>query len=565
MKKKPATQPDAAELRHHAEAELSRREKKAAPPPTTGADTRRLVQELEVHQIELEMQNEELVRARAEVEALLRQYTDLYDFAPAGHFTLARDGAIHQVNLAGANLLGVERGALINRRLGIFVSSRSRTTFNTFLEKVFGSQRKETCEVAFQKDGSAPLWMHIEAIAEDGQECRAVALNITERKRAEERILYQKTELAELNRHLKFANVKLKELDRVKSDFLSTVSHEIRTPIAIIREAVSLCLDGAGGKLSEQHCQYLNSAQSNIDRLTRLVNGLLDVSKIDQKKLTLRRSSIDIWNTARKIHHEYELQAEFKGIRLELDKRFSGNSLRFYGDEDKIIQILNNLLSNAIRNTKSGGRITIQLIDDNDFVKFTVADTGIGISKENASKLFTKFQQIERTDSPGYQGTGLGLAICRGLVERLGGQIWVESELGQGSAFSFTLRKVTFPKILIVDDDMDIVLLVKQMLSEAEYRFVEAYDGEQAVKIAQNERINLILLDMKLPTMSGYEVISRLRQNKRTLNIPILIMSAFSVDLDEVDMVNAETAIPMIRKPFGADALKEAVEELLID
>jgi CheY-like chemotaxis protein len=127
------------------------------------------------------------------------------------------------------------------------------------------------------------------------------------------------------------------------------------------------------------------------------------------------------------------------------------------------------------------------------------------------------------------------------------------------------LKKVIFPKILIVDDDMDIVLLVKRMLSEAEYRHVEAYDGEQAVKIAQNERINLILLDIQLPTMSGYEVIGRLKQDKRTLDIPILIMSAFSVDLDEVDMVRAETAIPMIRKPFGVDALKEVVEELLID
>jgi len=435
MKKKPGTQPNAAELRRRAEAKLSQHKKKAAPPPTTQADTRRLVHELEVHQIELEMQNEELVRARAGLEALLSRYTDLYDFAPAGYFTLARDGAIHHVNPAGANLLGVERGALINRRFGVFVSARSRTTFNTFVEKVFGSRQKETCEVAFQKDGSAPLWVHIEAIAEDGQECRAVALDITERKRAEEQILYQKTELAELNRNLKFANDKLKELDRMKSDFLCMVSHEIRTPISIIREAVSLCLDGAGGKLSEQHCQYLNSAQNNIDRLTRLVDDLLDVSKIDQKKLILRKGSIDLWSTARKIHHEYELQAESKGIRLELDKQFSGNSLRFYGDEDKIIQILNNLLSNAIRNTKSGGRITIQLIDDKDFTKFTVADTGIGISKENASKLFTKFQQIERTDGPGYQGTGLGLAICRVWWRDSGGKYGLNPNWGKDPPF----------------------------------------------------------------------------------------------------------------------------------
>ena len=166
----------ATELRRQAEAKLSERKKKAAAFPAIEVDTRRLVHELEVHQIELEMQNEELVQSRAQVEAGLRQYTDLYDFAPVGYFTLARDGAIQQVNLAGANLLGVERGTLINRRFGVFVSIPSRTTFNTFVEKVFGSQQKKTCEVALQKDGSAPLWVHIEAITKDGQECRAVVL-----------------------------------------------------------------------------------------------------------------------------------------------------------------------------------------------------------------------------------------------------------------------------------------------------------------------------------------------------------------------------------------------------
>jgi PAS domain S-box-containing protein/putative nucleotidyltransferase with HDIG domain len=150
---------------------------------------RQILHELRVHQIELEMQNEELVQSRTQVEVGLRQYTDLYDFAPVGYFSLARDGAIHQVNLAGANLLGVERGALIKRRFGVFVSARSRTTFSDFLEKVFStSGSKETCEIALQKDGPAPLWVHIEAMTEDGQRktCRAVVVDITERKQAEE-------------------------------------------------------------------------------------------------------------------------------------------------------------------------------------------------------------------------------------------------------------------------------------------------------------------------------------------------------------------------------------------
>ena len=174
----------AAELRRQAEEKLGTQKKTAQP--VMEADTRRLVHELQVHQIELEMQNEELMQSRAETEVALRQYTDLYDFAPVGYFTLAGDGTIRQVNLAGANLLGVERGKLIKRRFGLFVSVESRPAFSAFLEKVFTSGNKEACETALLKKGADPLWVHVEANTEYMQECLVVVVDITERKRVEE-------------------------------------------------------------------------------------------------------------------------------------------------------------------------------------------------------------------------------------------------------------------------------------------------------------------------------------------------------------------------------------------
>jgi diguanylate cyclase (GGDEF)-like protein/PAS domain S-box-containing protein len=180
------------DLRSQAETKIKAHKKKAASFPAIDADTQRLFHELEVHQIELEMQNEELVQARAEVETLLRLYTDLYDYAPVGYFTLARDGTIRQVNLAGANLLGAERGKLIKRRFGGFVSVQSCVTFSTFLEKVFGDQQKEICEVAIQANGHAPLWARIEASVVDEQRkvARAVVIDISERKQMEEQLRY---------------------------------------------------------------------------------------------------------------------------------------------------------------------------------------------------------------------------------------------------------------------------------------------------------------------------------------------------------------------------------------
>jgi len=178
-------------LRGLAETRLSERKKKTtAGFFVSKIDHQRLVHELGVHQIELEMQNEALKESREEMEVTLRQYSDLYDFAPVGYFTLAPDGVILQVNLAGTKLLGVERSLLIRRHFGVFVSARSRTIFNTFMKNVFEKQEKENCEVEVQKDGSASLWVYIEATIEDGQHeaCRTVVVDITERKNAEDKV-----------------------------------------------------------------------------------------------------------------------------------------------------------------------------------------------------------------------------------------------------------------------------------------------------------------------------------------------------------------------------------------
>ncbi len=182
------------ELRRKAEAKWNEDRKKTGPLPETVSDARRLVHELQVHQIELEMQNQELLRIRRELEEALDKYTDLYDFAPVGYFTLASDSEIRQINLAGASLLGVERGALVRRRFGAFVSDQSLPTFNSFLEKVFSSRQKQTCEVALSKDGGILFWAYIEALYEashvQGEFCQAVVIDITSRKKAEEELRY---------------------------------------------------------------------------------------------------------------------------------------------------------------------------------------------------------------------------------------------------------------------------------------------------------------------------------------------------------------------------------------
>jgi len=192
MKKSQEQPADAAELRQRAEQQARKRQKgqrSEAGDQRTAMDPARLVHELQVHQIELEMQNEELREARTKADALLAQYTELYDFAPAGYMTIDREGAIRQVNLTGAGLLGVERSQLVNRRFGLFVAEDERRAFNEFLQNVFAGQTKECCEVTLLPEGGHPRFVRIKGTrSADGQECRAVMLDLTERKQKEDRL-----------------------------------------------------------------------------------------------------------------------------------------------------------------------------------------------------------------------------------------------------------------------------------------------------------------------------------------------------------------------------------------
>ena len=192
---KPSSRSETDELRRRAEARLSEKQNRQRPQTEaqrSAHDTQRLVQELQIHQIELELQNEQLEQARAETEAALEQYTDLYEFAPLGYFTLNRDGTIRQANLTGSKLLGVDRSRLMNRHFGIFVAENSRPAFWAFTERVFATQSGEACEATLLREEKSPFCARIEArSSDDGRECRAIVADVTERKRSEEKIQQQ--------------------------------------------------------------------------------------------------------------------------------------------------------------------------------------------------------------------------------------------------------------------------------------------------------------------------------------------------------------------------------------
>jgi PAS domain S-box-containing protein len=235
---------DAAELRRRAEVHL----KTTGPEADysrSDDETRRLLHELQVHQIELEMQNVELRQARDELETALGKYTDLYDFAPVGYFTLDREGIIRAVNLRGASLLGIERSRLLGRRLEPIVTVADRPGFTAFLRTVFESQAKAACELALLKEDEGPLFVQIEAVAvASGQECLAAILDISERRRMEETLEIMRSDLAAHAADLEAANAELEA-------FNYTVTHDLRIPLTTVHgycQALKVC----GNRLDEQ-------------------------------------------------------------------------------------------------------------------------------------------------------------------------------------------------------------------------------------------------------------------------------------------------------------------------
>ncbi|MBM4315269.1 MAG: cell wall metabolism sensor histidine kinase WalK, partial [Deltaproteobacteria bacterium] len=228
-----------------------------------------------------------------------------------------------------------------------------------------------------------------------------------------------------------------REVERLKSEFVSLVSHELRTPLTSIVGYVNLLLDGDAGELNEEQISFLETVKRNSDRLTLLVSDLLDVSRIEAGAILLKSTEVDLVPLLQGVAECLRLQIESKKQILNIDV---GSELPpVSGDTNRITQILTNLLSNAHKYTPPGGSIHITASLENEHVRISMKDTGIGLSKEEQNKLFTKFFRAENPATQKVGGTGLGLWITRSLVEMQGGEIKVTSAPGEGSTFSFTL------------------------------------------------------------------------------------------------------------------------------
>lgn len=236
---------------------------------------------------------------------------------------------------------------------------------------------------------------------------------------------------------LRKTNIKLEKLERLKSEFISIVSHELRTPITSIKSSLDMMITGRMGPITDAQDNFLNLAKRNVDRLSGIINDLLDLSKIEAGKMEYRFKSCNLLEPVKFVLSSFEHLAHKKNINIKLET--TKDEYKINGDSGRIEQVVSNLVSNAIKFTPENGEIMVKVEERDGLIWVSITDTGIGIKEEDMPKVFDKFQQIENSLDRKVGGTGLGLPIAKQLVEAHGGEIWFESEFQRGSTFIFTI------------------------------------------------------------------------------------------------------------------------------
>ncbi|MHB8735986.1 MAG: ATP-binding protein [Terriglobales bacterium] len=325
-------------------------------------------------------------------------------------------------------------------------------------------------------------------------------------------------------------------IEQMKSEFISIVSHELRTPLTSIKGALGLLVSGKLGALPPKGQRMLEVAASNTDRLVRLISDILDIERIESGKITLTLAPCDTALLMQQAAELMQVMADKAEVRLQVEPL----AVPLVADADRLLQVLSNLLSNAIKFSPPHGTVWLRVAQVGWELIFEVRDEGHGIPADKFELIFERFQQVDGSDAREKGGSGLGLPICRSLVRQHGGRIWVESEVGAGSSFFVALPcdvaatppeaadRIRLGTVLLCDDDASIRTVLHATLEHAGYRALTAASGEDALRLAREHLPDVIVLDLTLPGMSGWQTLQALKDDTTTQRIPVLILSALA-------------------------------------
>lgn len=458
MEKNHAPSEKLESLRQRAEMQLSEKMFKEFDN-ALDYDVKEIVHELQVHQIELELQNEELRNANILVENAMTKYYELYDFAPVGYITISEHGQIIEVNRFGSEVLNVKKRFLTNNYFQNFITDDSLPIYKLFITKVFETEVKQNCEIKLIRKNMTPLNVEIQGILvknskENLREIWISIFDITDRIKANElkeeaRIQYEVETTGRLDDMVKF--------EKLKSEFFSNQSHELRTPLNVILGTIQLMEFKKQNLQAENSIKldkHLSIIKQNCFRLLRLLNNIIDITKIESNFSEIRLANKDIVNIVEDITLSVAEYIENKGIFLQFDTEIEEKVIAC--DVDKIERIMFNLLSNAVKFTKTGGEIIVNIYDREENIVISVRDTGDGIPEDKLDILFKRFHQVDMSLTREYEGSGIGLSLVKALVEMHNGTITVDSVYGKGSEFIIKLPNKLIPMEEISNKEVEI-------------------------------------------------------------------------------------------------------------
>jgi PAS domain S-box-containing protein len=511
-------------------------------------------------------------RVVKELQASEETYRMLFDSINDAIFIseFSEDGKsskIVKVNKIACQRLGYTQEELLAKNFTDINSERMRPMLESVMQDVLKKSRTIFETEHITKDGksiSVEISTNIEH-KKGKYVTHSIARDISERKKVDVELIKSK-ELAEQSNLLKTA-------------FLANMSHEIRTPMNGILGFASLLKEqNLSGE--DQHT-YINLIEKSGTRMLNLINDLIDISKVESGLMELSFTYTNLNNKLNFLYQFFKAEAGQKGLELIVESTITQKDAFVLTDQNKLFSILSNLIKNALKFTKTGSiKFGCELKGDN--YEFFIRDTGIGIAKEKRKIIFDRFMQADSSLSRGFEGAGLGLSISKAYVEMLGGEIWLESEVGVGSCFCFTLPVVKKPMtetavsepiphfadrdnlmktILIAADDEDSMIYLSILVRNMDCKLLQAKSGTQAVEICRiNPDIDMVLMDIKMPLMDGVTATKLIREFHPDL--VVIAQTAYALETEKEKY--GEIFNTYMTKPINAGELRQIINKYLV-
>lgn len=582
MRKQTTNISDPETLRNMAEKKLKQKVSKH-PVPVSESEILRLNNELSVHQIELEIQNEELMNTKQELEATVEKYVDLYEFAPSGYITVGKNKKITDCNHAAAKMLGNQRSNIINKTFDFFIFEESLPELGKFLKDIFDCQPNKSCEVVFKRPDGIPLYAYLVGHITASGQCNISLIDITERKNAESKLRKTLWELTTAN---KIKNERETELVKVNSElasavqinsetnrFISILAHDLRSPFSVIMGYSELLCDSLPKLEPEEIRKIADEIQKSTKYTFNLLEDLLKWARMQSGRIPFKPQKLDLRDILHDLAESVFTEASAKNISI----RYSFPAgIDITADSEMLKTIVRNLISNAIKFTNQDGEIKVSAEQTASNIMFSVTDNGVGMKQENIEKLFnfSEFQTLSNTS--GEKEMGLGLFLCKGFVEKHGGKIWAESIFGKGSFFYFTIPNGTTTdheeistkpaqinsfnlKVLIADDNDSLRMILGEFMKKYSREILFARNGSEAVDLfMKNSNVDLILMDYFMPDMNGYESTRQIRLQSKDVVIFVETSDTLSNIQDEFAGVKIDDFLP---KPYSRSHLEELIRK----